>query len=294
MASIKEIRTRIASVTSTKKITSAMKMVSAAKLRKAQNAVQQMRPYSQKLEEIFLNLSAGLDSVDDNVYARARETKKVAIILITSNSGLCGAFNSNVVKQAILLAKEKYESQFAAGNVDFFCVGKKGAEQMKSRGYSIKGIYNSLLEKVSYEKVSEVASQFMASFATSEYDAIEIVYNKFKNAASQALAAEVFLPVDPHANKGKVQQFKHDYIFEPTKEYIVKELIPKSLKIKFYSSILESIASEHGARMTAMHKATDNATDFLRTLRLDFNKARQAAITNEILEIVSGANALKG
>lgn len=293
MAGIKEIRIRIASVTSTRKITSAMKMVSAAKLRKAQNAVVQMRPYSLKLDEIYKNVSSGLDSVDDNVYARTSNVERVAIILITSNSGLCGAFNTNVAKQATLIAREKYSYQYAQGWVDFFCIGKKGAEQLKSRGISCKENFNYLLEKLSYDKVSETASRFMNEFAERKYDSVEIIYNKFKNAASQILYTEHFLPVLPKTSYDSISS-TNDYIFEPTKEQIVKDLIPKMLKIKFYSALLESIASEHGARMTAMHKATDNASEFLKALRLEYNKARQASITNEILEIVSGANALNG
>jgi len=294
MASIKEIRIRIVSVTSTMKITSAMKMVSAAKLRKAQNAVQQMRPYAQKLNEIFENISSGLDSVDDLVYARQSSVNKVAIIVVTSNGGLCGAFNTNVVKQAINLAKDKYANQLELGNVHFYCIGKKGAEQLKSRGYKVTENFNELYTKMTYEKVSAVATNFMDKFVDSSYDSIELVYNKFKNAASQVVSAEQFLPVDVSSkSKGKAT-LSSDYIFEPSKEFIVKELIPKSLRIKFYRTLLESIASEHGARMTAMHKATDNAGAFLKALKLEYNKARQASITNEILEIVSGANALKG
>ena len=293
MASIKEIRIRIVSVTSTMKITSAMKMVSAAKLRKAQNAVQQMRPYAQKLNEIFQNVSSGLDSVDDIVYARQREVNKVAIVVITSNGGLCGAFNTNVVKQAITLAKEKYSNQLELGNVHFYCIGKKGAEQLKSRGYSVTQNFNELYTKMTYEKVSAVATSFMDKFVAGEYDSVELVYNKFKNAASQALATEKFLPIDLSL-KSESASLNNDYIFEPSKEFIIRELVPQSLRIKFYRTLLESIASEHGARMTAMHKATDNASEFIKALKLEYNKARQASITNEILEIVSGANALKG
>lgn len=295
MASIKEIRIRIASVTSTRKITSAMKMVSAAKLRKAQNAVIQLRPYAHKLGEIFENISGGLDSFDDVVYARKSQNERIAIVLITSNGGLCGAFNTNIVKQAISLVKEKYSYQLSQGWVDFYCIGKKGAEQLKSRGYTAKECFNELYDKMSYEKVAQTATHFMNMFANKQYDAVELIYNKFKNAASQQLTTEQFLPVDLIKKESQEKSsMSNDYIFEPTKEFIVKELIPKSLKIQFYRAILESIASEHGARMTAMHKATDNASEFLKTLRLDYNKARQAAITNEILEIVSGANALQG
>lgn len=294
MASIKEIRIRIVSVTSTMKITSAMKMVSAAKLRKAQNAVMQMRPYAQKLGEIFEHISSGLDSADDLVYARKKAIDKVAIIVVTSNGGLCGAFNTNVVKQAIHLAKDRYANQLGFGNVHFYCIGKKGAEQLKSRGYKVIDSYNDIYTKISYEKVSAVASNFMDLFVAGSYDSIELVYNKFKNAGSQALTHERFLPIDVKSESDEIHALTNDYIYEPSKESIVKELIPKSLKIKFYRTLLESIASEHGARMTAMHKATDNAGAFLKALKLDYNKARQASITNEILEIVSGANALKG
>lgn len=295
MASIKEIRVRIGSVTSTMKITSAMKMVSAAKLRKAQNAVLQMRPYAQKLAEILDNISSGLDNMDELVYTRQRQVEKVAIVVITSNGGLCGAFNTNVVKLAIALAKDKYPHQLASGNVHFYCIGKKGAELLKSRGYAATASYNEIYTKPSYEKIASVASGFMDNFAGGRYDAVELVYNKFKNAASQMVSHEQYLPVDASAGqKSNTVATNNDYIFEPSKEYIVKELVPKSLRIKFYQTILESIASEHGARMTAMHKATDNAGEFLKALKLDYNKARQASITNEILEIVSGANALKG
>jgi len=220
MAGIKEIRTRIVSVTSTMKITSAMKMVSAAKLRKAQNAVIQMRPYSQKLGEIFVNISSGLDSIEDNIYARERTIEKVAIIVVTSNSGLCGAFNTNVVKQAVSLAREKYADQLSQGCVDFYCIGKKGIEQLKGRGFIAKANYNSLYEKITYEKVVQSATQFMEMFTSGKYDAIDLVYNKFKNAASQVLTTERFLPVDL-SKKIKAANHGNNYIFEPSTEEII-------------------------------------------------------------------------
>jgi len=291
MASLKDIRIRIKSVGSTRQITSAMKMVSAAKLRKAQNAILQIRPYAEKLHEILTNLSESLDSNQDNVYARNKELKKVLIVIITSNRGLCGAFNANVVKRAITQATTTYEKQFQRGDVSFLLIGKKANDMLKSRKLNIVGMHNELFTKLNFETVSTVSQEVMQTFAKGEYDRVDLVYNRFKNAAVQQLTVEQFLPVKAE-KKAFSKSFKHDYILEPSKEEIVSELIPKSLKIQFYKALLDSHAAEHGARMTAMHKATDNATEMIRDLKLVYNKARQNAITKELLEIVAGAEAL--
>jgi len=295
MAGIKEIRTRIASVNNTQKITSAMKMVSAAKLRKAQQAVLQMRPYSEKLQEILENLSEGLDSGQDNVYAKVRPEEKILIIAIASNGGLCGGFNSNIGKASILLIQNEYANQFAKNNVDVYAVGKKVRDMLKSKGITPKKEFVDIYDKLSYEKASEISSEVMADFVAGTYDKVILIFNSFKNAATQIITASQFLPLQKQEEVGfKAKSFSQDYIYEPSKEYIVTELIPRSLKVQFFSALLDSFASEHGARMTAMHKATDNAGEIIKALRIEYNKARQASITNEILEIVSGANALKG
>ena len=289
MAGIKEIRTRIASVTNTQKITSAMKMVSAAKLRKAQQAVQQMRPYAEKLQEILHTITAQLSETDsNNIYATVRPENTVAIVAIASNSGLCGGFNSNISKAVVSLCKEYSHAQ-----VQVFAVGKKVRDGLKSRGVVPHKILIDIYDDLSYENVSELATELMDLFAQTKIDKVILVYNSFRNAATQIVTEQQFLPII-QTEINTSENFSNDYIFEPTKEYIVTELIPRSLKIQFFSAMLDSYASEHGARMTAMHKATDNAGDLLRDLRIQYNKARQASITNEILEIVGGANALKG
>ncbi len=298
MANLKEIRTRIGSVSSIRQITSAMKMVSAAKLRKAQDAIVQLRPYADKLQEILMSISDAIQNDLDNAYLTKREIKKVLLVVITSNRGLCGAFNTNVQKRAVAIAHDRYGSQLARNQVDFYTVGKSGHEFLKKRGYNIILSDHSIFDNLTYDNASTKAEAIMAMFSDGKYDCIELVYNQFRNAAVQDLTDEQFLPVaeEPEADqqeKGKILHTHTDYIFEPSKEYIVRELIPKSLKLQFFKAILDSNASEHGARMTAMHKATDNASDLLKALRLDYNKARQASITNEILEIVSGANALE-
>jgi F-type H+-transporting ATPase subunit gamma len=286
MANLKELRNRITSISSTKQITSAMKMVSAAKLKRAQDAIVQMRPYAEKLEEILMNVSATLDS-SEGVYARkADKLNKVLLIAISSNRGLCGAFNANVGK-GIIAAASAYQAQGA--KVEIFTIGKKGDENLSRRGYTIVGNNNDIFNKISFDDVAEVAEMAMDAFAKGTYDRVDVFYNKFKNAAVQNVQQEQLLPVrevEGDANGGG------DYIYEPQKEEILEDLIPKSLKTQLYKSILDSNASEHGARMTAMHKATDNATDLVSELKLSYNKARQAAITNEILEIVGGAEAL--
>ena len=294
MGSLKEIRTRIASVSSTKQITSAMKMVSAAKLKKAQDAIIQMRPYANKLHEILTNLSTSLDDKEDNKYGQQRPVNKVLIVAIASNRGLCGAFNTNVVKQAVELAQNNYSEQLAAGKVDFLSIGKKVGDLIKFRGHPPVSHHNEIYDNLAFETVAEIAQELMDKFVAGEYDRIDLVYNQFKNAAVQILTKEQFLPVKIEESEDNKDQQNKDYIFEPSKEFIVNELIPKSLKIQVYKALLDSHAAEHGARMTAMHKATDNATELIRELKLHYNKARQTAITNEILEIVSGAEALNG
>ncbi|WP_297089170.1 ATP synthase F1 subunit gamma [uncultured Draconibacterium sp.] len=291
MAGLKEIRTRIASVKTTRQVTSAMKMVSAAKLKKAQDAILQIRPYADKLHEILTSLSASLENVEDSVYTQERDPENVLLILVSSNRGLCGGFNTNITKKAIEVAREKYPQQLKLGNLDFMCIGKQGARQLKHRGYSVVADENELFDHLSFENVSRVAEESMKAFADRHYDRIELVYNQFKNAAVQIQAAEQFLPVTMEEN---AEENNFNFIYEPTKEHIIEELIPRSLKIQFYKALLDSHAAEHGARMTAMHQATDNASDLISSLTLEYNKARQASITNEILEIVSGAEALNG
>jgi F-type H+-transporting ATPase subunit gamma len=293
MAGLKEIRTRIASVKTTKQVTSAMKMVSAAKLKKAQDAILQIRPYADKMSMILSSLSASLEKSEDSVYTLQREPSKVLIVLISSNRGLCGGFNSNVTKKAAELARTKYSNQFAKGNVSLLAIGKMGERQAKTLKLDVAGNQNALYDNLSFESVSAVASAVMASYAKGEYDCVELVYNQFKNAAIQVVTAEKFLPVEIKKEE-KQTTTSFDFIYEPSKEYIIQELIPRSLKIQFYKAMLDSNAAENGARMTAMHQATDNATELLKELTLQYNKARQASITNEILEIVSGAEALKG
>ena len=294
MPNLKAIRIRITSVKSTKQITSAMKMVSAAKLRKAQDKIVRLRPYANKLHEILVNLTQSLaDSEIENVYARRSAPEKILIILITSNRGLCGAFNSNVIKEARRVTADSYYEQYRKGNVQFLTIGKKGFDYLRKQKFKLAGESNDLVNEVTFEKVVAVAENVMNSFIKGEYDRIDIIYNHFKNAAVQILTNEPFLPVDTTTETGKVSS-PVDYIYEPDKESIVKELIPKSLKIQFYKAVVDSFVAENGARMTAMHKATDNATTMIRELTLQYNKARQAAITNQILEVVSGAEALKG
>ena len=292
MAGLKEIRTRIASVKTTRQVTSAMKMVSAAKLKKAQDAILQIRPYAEKLHQILTTLSASLENVEDSVYTQAREPEKVLIILVSSNRGLCGGFNTNITKKAIELATTTYSQQLKLDKLDFMCIGKQGQRQLKHRGYKVVADENSLFDALTFDNVSEVASASMKAFEDKNYDRIELVYNQFKNAAVQVQTTEQFLPVKMEEETENNTNF--DFIYEPSKEHIIKELIPRSLKIQFYKALLDSHAAEHGARMTAMHQATDNATTLIGDLTLEYNKARQASITNQIVEIVGGAEALRG
>lgn len=293
MANLKEIRNRIASVKTTRQVTSAMKMVSAAKLKKAQDAILQIRPYADKLYEILTSLSASLENAEDSVFTQQRDPENILIVLVTSNRGLCGAFNSSISKKAVELATIKYSKQLKSGKVSFIAVGKQGGKFLKSHKLMVVAHGNHVFDNLTFDTVAELASTVMDGFVDKQYDRVEIVYNQFKNAAVQIATAEQFLPVKIEGQEQKGIT-NHDFIYEPSKEYIVQELIPRSLKIQFYKSLLDSNAAEHGARMTAMHKATDNASDLIKELTLTFNKARQAAITNEILEVTNGAEALNG
>jgi F-type H+-transporting ATPase subunit gamma len=294
MANLKEVRNRITSVTSTQQITSAMKMVSAAKLRRAQDAIVQMRPYAEKLKEILGNLSSNLDANDGGAYSIQREERNILIVLISSNRGLAGAFNTNVVKMARQLIDGPYAKQFNAGNVQFITIGKKVTDYAVRNNLPLISSHNELFDQLSFENVAPVAVRLMEGFLNKEFDKVEVLYNGFKNAAVQLPTIEQFLPVERLVTEGKAKATQVDYLFEPNQKTIVDELIPKSLKIQLYKAILDSNAAEHGARMTAMNKATENAKDLIKELKLSYNKARQAAITNEILEIVGGAEALNG
>ena len=290
MANLKEIRNRIASVGSTMQITSAMKMVSAAKLKRAQDAVTQMRPYAGKLKEILENLSATLD-LSENAYAEQREVKNVLLVGITSNRGLCGGFNNNIIKRVGVLIHEDYKD----ANVQVLSVGKKIRDVYKRTEYNYANVKIEQMEDVyanlRFDVVAQLAEEIIQQFQNNSFDKIVLVYNRFINAASQSIESEQFLPIVPTVNEGENTS---DYLFEPSKIEIVDDLIPKSLKLQLFKAIRDSFAAEHGARMTAMHKATDNANELQKSLKLSYNKARQAAITNEILEIVGGAEALNG
>lgn len=286
MANLKELRSRITSVSSTMQITSAMKMVSAAKLNRAQNAIEDMRPYAEKLNELLQSLSASLDDNYSSPFSNQREVKNVLVVAISSNRGLAGAFNTNIVKRVRTLMDETYSNN----SVDIISIGKKAGDVLNKKR-EIRSSYNEIYDNLAYDDVATIAEELMHLFESETYDKIELVYNSFKNAATQIVTTEQFLPIQP-ANNAEGDTISSDYIFEPNKAEIVEELIPKSLKIQLFKAIRDSVASEHGARMTAMHKATDNATDLRDDLKLSYNKARQASITNEILEIVAGAEAL--
>ena len=287
MANLKEIRNRITSVSSTMQITSAMKMVSAAKLKKAQDAITAMRPYAEKLTELLQNLSATLEGDAGGAFTAQREVKRVLIVAITSNRGLSGAFNSNVVKETRRLT----ETVYAGKKVDFITIGKKGNDIIRKANTVITN-HTSIFDTLNFDNASVIADEVTQLFLDGKYDKVVLVYNQFKNAATQIIQTEQLLPLAPVASDKPVSTT--DYIFEPSKEEIVLTLIPKMLKTQLYKALRDSFASEHGARMTAMHKATDNATELRDQLKLTYNKARQASITNEILEIVGGAEALKG
>ena len=293
MANLKEVRNRIVSVSSTQQITKAMKMVSAAKLRRAQDNILRMRPYAQRLGGILANLSTLTEGAVANEYSVKRDVNRVLIIAVTSDRGLAGAFNSNIVKASIALATTKYSSQLANGNVTFLTIGKKGNEALAKKGYKVISNYTNTFLNLSFDTVREAAERAMNGFVTGEYDQVELIYNEFKNVATQIVRTEQFLPiVEKPVEENQAAAIVPDYTFEPSKEEIIQELIPKSLKIQVYKAVLESNASEHGARMTAMDKATENAGELLKELKLTYNRTRQAAITKEILEIVGGAEAL--
>jgi F-type H+-transporting ATPase subunit gamma len=285
MANLKEIRNRIASVSSTMQITSAMKMVSAAKLKKAQDAITAMRPYADKLTELIQNLSSTLEGVSQNPYTQVREKQNILILAITSNRGLCGAFNSNVIKKTRQLIETEYAQQTTA----LITIGKKGSEILGKTG-KVVASYDEVFDDLTYEHTGVIAQEIMDHFAAGRYDEVVVVYNRFKNAATQIVQVEPYLPIIAKSQEAETVQT--DYLFEPSQPEIVNTLLPKALKMQVYKALRDSFASEHGARMTAMHKATDNATELRDQLKLTYNKARQAAITNEILEIVGGAEAL--
>ena len=295
MASLKEVRLRIISVASTQQITKAMKMVSAAKLRRAQDAIIQLRPYAQKLREILENLSGSISGSEGGDFSKIRPVEKVLIIAVTSNRGLCGAFNSNVIRTVNRMLVEKYPKQYKEGNVKVLCIGKKASDFFSKNKNLYLGNQNQLFHALTFENVANVVEDIMKDFSEAKYDRVELVYNQFKNAATQILVTEQMLPIQAAPQKNvAVKKQTNDYIYEPDQASIVLQLIPKSLKTQLFKAVIDSAASEHGARMTAMSKATDNAQELIKQLRLSYNKARQAAITGEILEIVGGAEALKG
>jgi F-type H+-transporting ATPase subunit gamma len=292
MASLKEVRNRIVSVSSTQQITKAMKMVAAAKLRRAQDSIIRMRPYAQRLSSILTNLSRLAEDAGPNVYSQKREVNRVLVIVVTSDRGLAGAFNTNVVKAVQGLVQERYAAQMAAGRVEFLTLGRKGQENLGRKGYQLVDQFTHIFGNLSFDAVRQAAEYAMERFVSGYYDQVDIVYNEFKNVATQIIRTEQFLPIEEKSQGAAADAAVMDYIFEPNRAEIVEELIPKSLKIQVYKAVLESNASEHGARMTAMDKATDNAGELLKELKLTYNRSRQAAITTEILEIVGGAEAL--
>lgn len=291
MANLKEVKSRIQSVTSTQQITKAMKMVAAAKLRRAQDNIIRMRPYAEKLAGLLQNLSAQQEESQGGTYADIRPEENILLIVVTSDKGLCGAFNSNIFKATIRHIKENYQRQFDNGKVTIMPVGKKALDYFRKRDYQVISDYWDMFSPVSFEKSTEASEYAMDEFLKGTYDRVDIIYNEFKNVATQVLRTEQFLPVKP-VEQEEEAKFEVDYIFQPSKEEIIEEMIPKSLKIQLYKVILDSNAAEHGARMTAMDQATDNAGELLKELKLTYNRTRQAAITKEILEIVAGAEAL--
>ena len=288
MPNLKEIKSRITSVKSTIQITSAMKMVSAAKLKKAQDAIIQLRPYSNKLTEIMSSVSSASEDSSQNKYLEVRDVNKILLVPITSNRGLCGGFNANIIKKTIEIEKELN----SRSELTILSIGKKSSEFFKKNKYNVHSTHDDVFQDVNYEDVSKIAELILNDFANEKFDKVILVYNQFKNAATQIVMQEDFLPLNKTQSENGQEAV--DYIYEPGKEEILNELIPKSLKTQLFKAILDSNASEHGARMTAMHKATDNATELKNELTLSYNKARQAAITGEILEIVGGAEALNG
>ncbi|WP_316842635.1 ATP synthase F1 subunit gamma [Pedobacter gandavensis] len=294
MANLKEVRIRITSVQSTQQITKAMKMVSAAKLKRATNAIVQLRPYATKLKEILGNLSASLEG-SSSPFIQEREPNKVLIVVVSSNRGLAGAFNMNVIKETNNLISEKYSEQYKKGNVSIVAIGKKAHDFYEKRGYNVIGNNNEVYAALTFENVTKITNSIMAGFEKGDFDKVELVYNRFKNAAVQILTTEQLLPLPKtEIAEGAAAAHAVDYIMEPSQEEIVSQLIPKSIKTQVYKAVLDSHASEHGARMTSMDKATENAGDLIKALKLSYNQARQAAITTELTEIVSGAAALNG
>lgn len=296
MPNLKEVRTRIASVKSTRQITSAMKMVSAAKLRRAQDKIVKLRPYAGKLHELIIGISASVgENGNSSSYATEKEPEKVLIIVVTSNRGLCGAFNSNVIKETVRVIGDNYPEQQQAGNLSIMTIGKKGFDYFRKKNYLMYEDHSYIFDDLTFETASRLSGIVMELFLESKFDRIDLVYNQFRNAAVQDLRHKRFLPVEKQAEEDKGDEAGNfDYIFEPSQDEILLELIPKSLKVQFYSALLDSWVAEHGARMTSMHMATDNATEMINSLTLEYNKARQASITSQILEVVSGAEALKG
>lgn len=290
---LKEVRQRITSVTSTQQITNAMKMVSAAKLRRAQNAIVEMRPYAERLQTMLSNIVSSDLSEISLPLAEEREIERVLIIPITSDRGTCGAYNANVIKKAVELMNTQYSTQKENGNVTFLCIGKKGYEYFERNGYNTINTYVSLLTNIAFDEVKKVAAFAQEGFLNKEYDKVEIVYAQFQNAVVQEFISESYLPI-AKAEHDEEQQIQTDFIFEPSKEVLIQELMPKILNTQVFKAVLDANASEHGARMTAMDKATENANELLRELRITYNRARQAAITTELTEIVSGAAALNG
>lgn len=292
MGSLKEIRKRRSSIKSTRQITSAMKMVAAARLRKAQDRIVRLRPYASKLHKLLVGISLGMEESEvESPYSRYGENEKVLLIVVTSNRGLCGSFNMNVIKQTMQIIEEKYAEQYNNNSLWLMTIGRKANEYFSRRDYQILEDKSDIFDDLTFDKSSAIAGKVMGSFLNEEFDRVEFIYNRFKNAAVQILSYDVFLPLE---EPGQEDPEIIDYIYEPSKEEIITELIPKTLKIQFYSTILDSYVAEHGARMTAMHMATDNATELIRDLNLEYNKARQASITNQILEVVNGAEALSG
>ncbi len=296
MAGLKEVRIRIASVKSTQQITNAMKMVAASKLRRAQNAIIKLRPYAAKLRDILQNLSSSIENSNESVFSEERKPEKILLLVLTSNRGLCGGFNSNIIKMTLNQLNTLYASQFQQNNVSLITIGRKGTEFFRKRKFPVIESHDELFDQLTFGNVAPLAEKLMKAFAGKEYDRIDIIYNQFKNAAVQNLIVEQYLPVSAVRPEKSVSRrtMDADYIFEPDKETIVRELIPKTLRIQLFKALLDSFASEQGARMTAMHQATENAKDILRALNITYNKTRQSSITNEILEIVSGAEALRG
>jgi F-type H+-transporting ATPase subunit gamma len=293
MANLKEIRIRLNSIKSTRQITSAMKMVAAAKLRKAQESILQLRPFYIRLHEVLQQVNSSMDDSHENVYAHASDYGRILIVVITSNRGLCGAFNSNIVKKAIQCIHEQYFEAYKNGKLDIIAVGKKGADQLKAKNFKITANFHQLFDKLTFENAVSLADQMIDEFIKGKYGIIKLIYNRFRNAAVQEVTDELFLPVLYTQEMESPYESHYDYIFEPSNTGIFDEMIPYSLRVQFFRSLLESNASEHGARMTAMHQATDNATELIRELELNYNKARQASITNQLVEIVGGAEALK-